>query len=173
MKSLFPNNKSKALVLGFFIFAIVFSSCKKDDNGDNGANDYVMKFKANGSQVVLNSQPSLVATFANAGAIFNGVFNGSDGASIMILQVYDSKNISETNYIGYKLVGSSFIGAVISYNDASGTGYAQGSVNPDTKVTISEITTTTVRGTFSATLKSAGKPDIAITDGEFFVWRAN
>lgn len=173
MKSFFSIRKSIALVLGFVVLTMVFSSCKKDDKGDNASDGYVMKFKVNGSQVVLNSQPSLVAAFANTGAIFNGVFNGSDGASIMILQVYDNKAISQTTYSGYKLVGSSFVGAIISYSDASGTGYAQGSANPDTKVTISEITTTTVSGTFSATLKSAGKPDIDITDGEFFVWRAN
>lgn len=170
MKSLFPLKKSKSLVLGLVILAMVFSSCKKEDAGPE---EYVMKFKANGAPVVLNVRGSLVAAFAQAGTVFNGVFTGSDNVSSISLQVYDNKTISATTYSGYKLVGSAIVGALISYNDAKGTPYTQGSVNPDASVTISEITETTVRGTFSGTLKSAGNPDISITEGEFYVWRAN
>jgi len=46
-------------------------------------------------------------------------------------------------------------------------------LNPVTSITITEITSTSVKGTFSGTVKASGKSDISITNGEFYVWRAN
>lgn len=116
---------------------------------------------------------SLVAAFAQSGNIFNGVFTGSDGVSSITLQVYDNKNISETTYSEYQVVGTSVIGSIITYNTADGTGYSQGTINPNVTIMVTEITETTVRGKFNATVKATGKPDISITEGDFFVWRAN
>jgi len=65
------------------------------------------------------------------------------------------------------------VGALMGYQDNAGTLYTQGSANPIANVIISEISPTTVRGTFNGTLKADGKPDVLITQGEFFVWRAN
>lgn len=171
MKHIFTTRNAKALVSAFIVLSAAISACKKDDTTSN--EQYAFKFKANGTQVVLNQQASLVAAFAQSGNIYNAVFNGSDGVSIAILQVYDNKAISSTTFSGYNLVGGSIVGALISYDDATGTGYMQGAGNSDATVTISEITEKTVRGTFSGTLTATGKPDIAITDGEFYVWRAN
>jgi hypothetical protein len=38
----------------------------------------------------------------------------------------------------------------------------------DNQVTITELTSTTVRGAFVGTVKAAGRPSISISDGEFY-----
>jgi hypothetical protein len=132
-----------------------------------------MSFKVDGTTIEFTGSFSLTATFAQAGNVFSGIFTGYQGLSNMVLQVYDNKSISPTTYTAYGLVGTSFVGALLSYNNPNGTFYSQSSTNSDATITISEITEKTVRGTFSATLKAAGKADIAITEGKFYVWRAN
>ena len=173
MAHLYTSRKAIALILGFAVLSIALAACKDKDDDNGGTEEYAFRFKANGSQVELKLKGALVAAFSHSGAINNGVFTGSDGVSSITLQVFDSKTISETTYSGYTIVGSSVIGALINYNDASGTGYSQGSVDPNVTVTITEITETTVRGKFNATVKATGKPDISITEGDFYVWRAN
>lgn len=169
MKTNFFKSKSAALILAFALL-MMFNACKKEENSNDG---YMMRFKVNGAQVEFKTQASLVAAFGQSGNIFNGVFTGYDAKSNISLQVYDNKAISETTFSGYALVGSSFVGALIGYQDNDGTLYTQGSINSDATIKISEMSSTTVRGTFSGTLKASGKSDIAITNGEFFVWRAN
>lgn len=173
MAHLYTSMKAIVLILGFAVLSIALSSCKDKDDDDGGTEEYAFRFKANGSQVELKLKGALVAAFSQSGTIFNGVFTGSDGVSSITLQVFDSKTISETTYSGYTIVGTSVIGALINYNSADGTGYSQGSVDPDVTVIVTEITETSVRGNFHATVKATGKPDISITDGEFYVWRAN
>ena len=173
MQRIYTSGKAFVLLLGFALLSTVFLSCKEKEDDNGGAEQYAITFKANGSLVELKLQGSLVAAFAQAGTVFNGVFTGSDGVSSVSLQVYDNKTISETTYSEYQIVGTSVIGSLINYNMADGTGYSQGSVNPNVTIMVTEITDTTVRGNFNATVKATGKPDISITDGEFFIWRAN
>jgi len=173
MAHLYTSRKAIALILGFAVLSIALAACKDDDDGGTKTDDYAFRFKANGSQIELKLQGGLVAAFSQSGTIYNGVFTGSDGVSSITLQVFDNKTISEKTFSGYTIVGSSVIGALINYNAADGTGYSQGSVDPDATVIVTEITETTVRGNFHATVKATGKTDISITDGEFYVWRAN
>jgi hypothetical protein len=154
------------------LFSILVGSCKTDED-DNSNSGYFIRFKANGTQVEFKEQTSLVAAFAKSGIQHNGVFSGGKNLSNIVLQVFDNKAIEATTFTGYTISGSSIVAELISYNDNTGANYTQGSVGSNATITISEITATTVRGTFSSTVKSAGKPDISITQGEFFVWRAN
>ena len=148
----------------------ILGSCKKD-NDDSGA--YKMKFKANGTLIEFTVQGSLTASFSQSGSVNNGVFTGYDANSNMGLQVYDSKAFEESTYSGYVWTGSAFVGALMGYSDKTGTLYTQGTTNSNATINIIEITSTTVRGTFNGTVKADGKPDISITEGEFFVWRTN
>ena len=59
----------------------------------------------------------------------------------------------------------------ISYTIAS-IGYSNPDPNNDVRVAFTEITATTVRGTFSGTMKSTGRPNLSIS-GEFFAKRLN
>lgn len=161
-----------ALVLASFVlFALVTGSCKKDDAADDGK--YFVRFNANGSKVEFTVQGSLVAAFGQASSQYNAVFTGGDGTSNISLQVFDGKAIAAGTFSGYTITGGAVVGALIGYSDASGTLYTQGSVGSNASIIISEITATTASGTFSGTLKSSGKADIVVSQGEFYVWRAN
>lgn len=154
-------------VLIFALFMI--SACSKDEVEDGS---YRVKFKANGTPVEFNSQLTLTASFGQSGNQYVAVFTGYDAESNISIQVHDGKAIEEKNYSGYILSGSAFVGALIAYKDKAGTVYTQG-VPGNASITVSEITATEVRGTFSGTLKATGKDDVIITEGEFFVKRLN
>ena len=171
MKNSGLKNHFKLLVVFVALAAVSLSGCKKDDdNGDGG--QYYMRFKANGTTVEFKVQASLVAAFGHAENVYNAVFTGYDAESNISIQVHDGKAIEEKNYSGYILSGSAFVGALIAYKDKAGTVYTQG-VPGNASITVSEITATEVRGTFSGTLKATGKDDVIITEGEFFVKRLN
>lgn len=171
MKANFFSRQGTILILGFALITMMFNSCKKDDAGNGG--EYFIRFKANGTQVDFAVQGSLTAAFGQAGSQFNAVFSGGDATSNISLQVFDNKAIAEANYTGYGIVGSSVVGALIGYSDKTGTLYTQGAVGSNATITVTELAATTVRGTFGGIVKATGKPDILITQGEFFVWRAN
>ncbi len=154
-------------VVIFVLFMI--SACSKDEVDDG---NYRVKFKANGTPVEFNSQPTLTASFGQSGNQHVAVFTGYDVESNISIQVHDGKAIEAKNYSGYVSTGSGFSGALIAYKDKAGTVYTQG-VPGNASITVSEITATEVRGTFSGTLKATGKADVVITDGEFFVKRLN
>lgn len=153
------------------VAVVILGGCKKDDAEAGGP--YYMRFKVNGALVEFKVQASLVAAFGHADKVYNAAFTGYDIDSNISLQVFDSKEIGATTYSGYGLVNSAIVGAIIGYSDKSGTLYTQGALNSDATITIAEITSSTVKGTFSGTLRANGKPDLAVTNGEFFVWRAN
>jgi hypothetical protein len=157
--------------LAIAVFAFVLIGCKKDDDAGSGV--YRMKFKVDGNQVEFNLQTALVAAFGQSGSQYNSVISGSDSKSNVGLQVFDNKIIATGKYSGYTISNSAVVGALMHYQDLNGTVYTQGTVSPDIEITINEINDTTVKGTFRGTLKSTGKANISITDGEFFVWRAN
>lgn len=154
----------------FVVFTLLFNGCKKDQSTQGG---YLMKFDVNGKTVEFTGQASLVAAFSNSGNQYLGVFTGYDATSNMSLQVYDNKTIVPGSFSGYTAANGALTGILITYQDQSGTVYSSATTNSDAVITISEITNTTVRGTFSGTMKSAGKPDISVTNGQFYVWRAS
>lgn len=171
MKKGFLTGLAMHSVLGLAFSILVLSSCSTTNSKNNGG--YVMRFKANGNTVEFTVQASLTAAFGQSSNQYNGLFTGYDANSDISLQVFDDKTISESTYTGYTIVGSAVIGTLISYQDDTGTVYTQGSGSSDATVSITQITSKTVRGTFSGTLKASGKPDMAITGGQFYVWRAN
>lgn len=158
-------------ILVFLLLVITLGSCSKDD--EPAENEYYVRFNANGEKIEFTVQGAVVAAFGQAGNKYNAVFTGYDATSNINLQVFDNKEITTSAYSGYTLSGTSFIGALIGYNDKSGTLFMQDALNPVTSITITEITSTTVKGIFSGTVKASGKSDISITNGEFYVWRAN
>ncbi len=170
MKGRNLKNQSIFVILAFVLFAGLLGGCKKDETSDNG---YWIKFKVDGNQVEYTLQSSLVAAFAQAGTQYNAVITGSDSKSNVGLQVYDSKAIAANKYSGYTISNGAVVGVLMHYADGNGTVYNQSVTNSNLEITVSELNTTTVRGTFNGTLKASGKSDISITEGKFYVWRAN
>lgn len=159
------------IVLFFALFSIPFSSCKDDKTASES--NYYVRFNANGTRIEFTIHGSLIAAFGQSGNQYNASFTGGNISSNISLQVYDNKSIVPATFTGYTLSGSTFVGALIGYQDNTGTLYTQGAVIPNSTITITEITSGAVRGTFSGTVKASGKSDISITGGEFYVWRAN
>ncbi len=70
--------------------------------------------------------------------------------------------------------GGSLVGVLVHYQDSGGTLYQPATSQPvDASVTITEITASRVRGTFTANLLSSGQVGLAVTDGQFLVARTN
>lgn len=172
-KYIFSRRIKLLLLLGLAIFLL--NSCKKDQTNSN-AYSYFMKFDVDGKTIEFTTQASLVAAFSSSGTTvkqYNALFTGYNSNSNMGLQIFDGNAITTGTYTGYTIVNSAVVGVLIGYQDTSGTLYTQGTTNSDAVITISEMTTSTVKGTFSGTLKATGKSDISVTNGQFYVWRAN
>lgn len=169
MKHIYQIQRVAIQFVVILIFSVFVGSCKNE----NAPSGYIMKFKTNGTTVEFTSQSSLVAAFANSGSQYTATFTGYDSNSNLSIVVYDNKAIAPVTYSGYQLNNTEFIGALIVYEDKNGKIYSQLSTNSDIKVVINEITSTTVRGTFSGTLTSSDNEELSVTNGEFYVWRAN
>lgn len=163
------NASTLASVLTLLCLMIISGSCGSDE----GSEGYVMRFNANGALVEFTAGGSLTASFSKDDNQYIGVFIGSDDTRTMVLKVYDTEEIADTVYRQFEPKGSGFAGSLIAYEDGTGASYTQGVLVPDIRVRVTEITSTSVRGAFGGTLKADGKPDIAVTGGEFFVKRIN
>ena len=155
--------------LVFLCLTILSGSCSSDETSDG----YVMRFKANSTQQEFAAGGGQTATFTLDDNQHIGLIVGSDGSRTMALKVYDTEAIAVAVYRQFEPKDDAFTGSLIAYQDESGTEYTQGAVIPDIHVRITEITSTSVSGTFGGTLKADGKPDLSITEGEFLVRRSD
>jgi hypothetical protein len=149
----------------------VMAACGGSDKNPTGpgGSTYYLRFKANGTQVNFTAQASLYAAFAQAGAQYNMIGTGYTATSNSNIQVYNNSPVVVGTYSGYNINGGALVGALVGYQDDGGVSYT----NQSATITISEITSTTVRGTFSGVVEANGHPDITITNGEFRLQRAN
>jgi hypothetical protein len=162
------------LRLGFPLLAVgsLLTACSSS-TGPN-ANGHYLRFDANGSQLNFTIESSLAAAFAHAGNEYNALMTGFDATSNLSLQVFDGAAITTKQYTGYQFTGGAFVGVLITYQPSAGLVYSSvATANSDAVITITELTATDVKGTFSGTLKKAGQPDIVATNGEFSLHRAN
>lgn len=165
------------------IFALVLilatTSCSKssDDEEEGNGNGYFISFKANGTSIEYKPDDFMVASFVDDGTYFLATFAGVGRSSAIQFQAHDHTAIVEKEYSGYFVKQATqtpayVIGASISFSQLQVT-HSTPDKDPDVNVTIDEITATTVRGSFSGTLKSKGKDDVNITKGKFFIPRNN
>lgn len=151
----------------FIAIGAVIFSCSKDES-----DGYYIRFRANGELVEFTNQLILLAGFGTNGEIYTGTISGANDATSNIgLQIYNNAPILEGTYSGY--VGMS--GVIIGYLEkSSGILFSSGGgPNVDATVVITEITETTVKGTFRGKIMATGQPDIIVTDGSYFVRRSN
>jgi hypothetical protein len=151
--------------------AFLFESCSKEDE-DPG--EYFMRFKANGTLVEYTNQLGLSAGFAQSGNQYVGTISGwNDASTNFSLLLYNQAPITESTYSGYAVSVNGTVGVLFAHKEKeSGDVFSSGvTADYDARVTLSEITETGVKGTFSGLIKAAGHPDITITEGSFFVKR--
>ena len=157
------------------VLALAFLAGCSSGNSTTGpsGDSYYLRLKANGTQVQFTNDASLQGAFSQSGIQYNGLFTGFDAASNMSLQVFDGAAITPKSYSGFDISGGALRGVLLTYQDTGGVVYGSGGNGTDAVVTITEMSQTAVKGTFSGTVKVNGHPNVAITAGEFVVHRAN
>ncbi len=158
-----------SLYTSLIVMMIFVAGCAKDDETPG---EYYIRFKANGNSVEYTYQLGLTAGFAQSGNQYVGTINGMDDASSNFsLLLYNNAPITESTYSGYDVSVEGTVGVLFIYKEKeSGVVFISGVTDDyDTRVTLSEITETGVKGTFSGVVKATGHPDITISDGSFFV----
>jgi hypothetical protein len=98
--------------------------------------------------------------------------DGSITGGSVILGAQDVVPITTRTYGTFQVVGTGWTVGQILYS-IGGTQYSNEDSPNDIRVTITEISSTAVKGTFAGTVKANGKPSISITGGEFNVKRVN
>ncbi|HTR27962.1 MAG TPA: hypothetical protein VMH27_01760 [Puia sp.] len=179
------------------LITLVLSQCKKSggSKSPNNGSGYYMKFNLDGKAVEYSSQPVAEVPKPNSDGLYSAVLiayqnvNAGTPNSITII-VYSSSAIAanvayndpgkatETN-------GSQVPQSTVFWYDSSAAGYltagefadASGNVLlsgvvANSMVTITELTGSDVKGTFSGTVYRSdfGKSDV-ITDGQFYLKR--
>lgn len=151
--------------------AFLFESCSKDEETPG---EYYMRFKANGTLAEYTNQLGLAASFAQSGNQYFLTISGwNDASTNFSVVLYNLAPISESTYSGYVASVDGTVGVLFAHKEKeSGAVFSSGvTADYDARVTLSEITETGVKGTFSGTVKASGHSDISITEGEFFVKR--
>jgi hypothetical protein len=154
-----------------FVAVILLSACKDEEEGM-----YYFRFTADGEPVEFTNQLILLAGFGNSGNLYTASISGANDADSNVgLQIYSDQPITEGTYSGYGFVENAIRGVIIGYKDKkSGILFSSGGgPNVDATIVITEMTATTIKGTFQGKLLASGKPDMTVTNGSFFVRRSN
>ena len=160
------------------VAALIATACKSStDAGDSqqtSSGTYYVRFKANGAQIDYSSDTWVNAAIAKTGPeyFFVGASTpaGSVGEGSMSVSVFDPSPITTTTYSG-GLTPVGTTGAYTLPQLSYVTGSSTYTSSNDARITLTEITSTTVKGTFQGTVSTTGKPSISITNGEFFAKR--
>ena len=171
MKILFFTKKTNYLSIGYILLGLFLSSCKKENNKDDSGNSYMITYEVGSIAKSFTEKDSPLGGFYNHDQQYGGIFTCSHNSNKITLLVLDNKAITATIYRGYNDEKVYLNGAAISLQEGSVAYRTESTANSDVKIEITKITETTIRGKFSGTLKSEGKPDRIITNGNFFVPR--
>ncbi|HMO62912.1 MAG TPA: hypothetical protein PKC39_11310 [Ferruginibacter sp.] len=154
----------------FLLFSIAFTGCKKSGSGGGGG-EYYVKFRANSSNINYTNQMGLYFTATQSASSHIIIISGfNTAASNISLQVYSDAPITAGSYSNYSLSSGIPVGVIIGYQDEStGQLFNSGPITSDAVITITEVNTNFIKGSFSGTLKKSGLADINITAGEFYV----
>ncbi|HEV8613194.1 MAG TPA: hypothetical protein VGQ73_06765, partial [Gemmatimonadales bacterium] len=154
--------------VGFLLlYGILFTACKSSTGPSGGS--YYLRFNANGTLVNFTAQPSLLCAFGQSGSQYNALITGFDATSNASVQLFDGTPIAQKSYSGYTIIGTAFVGVLLTYQDATGVVYSSGSGANTGTATITQLTATTVTGTFTGTLVANGHPNLAVSNGQFYV----
>lgn len=185
--------------IALLLMATALSECKKSggtaNTGNGNSGGYYMRFDLNGKAVDYESDPNATLSFLSGLALYNGalsaysnIYNGAKDA--VVITLFSTTAISagvgyndplkalagngdpepQAEVFWFDSTGVSWITAG-AFSDANGNVSLPGVV-ANAKVTITDLTSTYVKGTFSGTVY---RPDFAvsnvISDGEFYLKR--
>jgi len=171
MRGTLPRAPGLGGISSVALCVLILSAC--GSSTEPSETELFLRFNANGSLVEFTNAASLFAAFTSTSGQSNLVITGYDAVSGTNLQIYDNGPVGTGTYSGYGVVGNVLVGTLMAYEDPSGTEYVTNPGSADVTITVSEITDTRVRGTFSGTLEASGEPDLVVTAGSFVVQRAN
>jgi hypothetical protein len=160
--------KKIIILIPVFLLAF-FASCKKDSKAPASSGTYYVKFQFNGTEKQYSASTTgiLGSSSAPDGCEIIGYGSGANPPGVTI-SIVDNSAIT-TNKTYTQTVG------IITYVDESGTSYVAGSVYQSTAlaITIEEIASDHIKGTFSAKFQKAGTTDTYLnaTEGQFYVNR--
>jgi hypothetical protein len=187
-------------LLVFICFVVYLHSCsKKDVSGTTNSSTYYIKFKLNGTETDYNSGAFGSILYSASAGVYTGfiaayydVNAGLKNAIAITITSNDPIKVNKAykdpgksvqkngdttsqvtlNYYDNQAVGYLTLGLFVSPN---GTIPVPGAV-ADGQVTLTEISATDIKGTFSGTIYKSTDGSfqtyLRITDGEFFVKRS-
>ncbi len=172
----------RGLTACLFILSLsMATSCKKSSPGSASNSPYYIKFKLNGVQ----KNYSTVAAASTKGSgyyllVMDGATatNANNGEALIIELASPTTFAANTTFMpAFINGGAAVIGALLTYSDnTQSAGYTSSypnlTTNPKASVTITDLSTTTIKGTFTATLVSGADYTTVkyqVTDGEFYM----
>ncbi len=166
------------ILLGVVISIFLLTGCKKNSSGSGGK--YYIRFDRNGSSIEMDLQPQSSFYDSLAAGLNTGTMEAftSDGKQAMLLFVYNNSPVAAGTYTqNFVSANQSIPQAQMAYTDETGTAYSSGSsilnASAAAIITISELTNTYVKGTFSGNLLTSDYSGVQykITNGEFYLQR--
>ncbi|MFT3908772.1 MAG: hypothetical protein QM737_05060 [Ferruginibacter sp.] len=173
-----------------FVSAIIFDGCKKDhDNGSSdAAGNYYVRFKVDGMNIEYNqgTEGKINTVDGNGRYICQVIglkqqFVADKGTMGFVMTSTNPVNTSNT-YVNYGSSSANIEKAILlqaarfddngTFFASWGDDYATFGILSDTKVNFTEINSTYIKGTFSATIYKeidGNSEKHTITDGEFRV----
>lgn len=184
----------KVSALSRFVWLVSFlsiclTSCNNDSDDDNNVvpdEEYYVRFKVNGVQKDYKSLADVMLNEKNSGGLYQfsmvGLENFYEGGTTnnLTLSILDPEPVaSQVEYTNYAPTSGEEERVqilILTYLDEAGVAYtALGDefailgVISDSKTTITEITETAMKGTFSGTLYNIDRTKtVEITEGEFW-----
>lgn len=178
--SSYLTNSTKSFNILFLAAAILLAGCSKDKKG-SASGDYYFKFSVNGQSYNFEGNP--YATFSQSNGLYLGGFGSfkdmSVGTKNVVSALVGSTTALKTGtYSGllYPPSGGNSPTVFFSWIDENGKTF--GNLYQDNAtniVTITELTNSSVKGTFSGKIYDVLQPGSAAMSfsGEFLVKRVN
>ena len=182
------------------LVAFTLSRCKKsgDSNstGSGNSGSYYVKFKLNGISVEYDSQPIAELSYSGSDGLYSATLvaysnvNAGTKDAITIIVYSDNAIAANTPYNdpakATETGGEPVPQSTVFWYDSTGAGYLSAGEFADaggnipiagmvanSRLTITELTSTDLKGTFSGTVYNSGdfSESNVITDGEFYLKR--
>ena len=180
------------------LVTLILSDCKKSggSSGSGNGSGYYLKFNLNGKAVEYDSEPIAELNKINSYGLYSAVLLAYQNVSAgtkneMTITVFSSTAIAantpyEDPQKATETNGSQVPEATLFWSDSTGTGYisagefadANGNILisgmvANAKLTITELTSSDLKGTFSGTVYNSGNLAVSdvITNGEFYLKR--